>query len=738
MAEIKLNELGEKAQLFLTDLMPVSDSNGVLYGNKLQDFANFFSTASGVDFKGSISAGTYASKTAGWYFATNTGNYIMGSTTIAVDVSDTLTIIIVPTAINDSSKVEVPLNISGGTLLTSYANVGGTGNRTSIITASISSQLSSNLPSLLINGVTTNEFGFLSGVTTTGYFIKFDFQKSSSKLINEIKWIQSGTQTHGVWKIQGSNDDTTWIDLNTDFTLGGATTQIIPLTPNAQSFRYFRFLGISGITSGSPFIQEIEFKITNSYTNEITSFNKIPKHISSNLIEAWFFNETENNLVKGNVKGLEINLDLPTTPNYTKTSKGIKLSAGLIQTPALSSVRAVTFVYRTNAGGNTGFILSYNSNGGAGVLQESVDTLGTNKILGHGTNWHEVDSMIPINGTGAKAYETNRGSWIAYHTEHNTSQTSIYGLGGRHSTTTSRCADFEIAMAFFWNKIPTTDELNELGVYLRSEAKKIGIPLMSDDCDEKADLYLILGESNSIGRSTLANLSADDRALDLRKSLFVGQTGGGTGVAFLDKLEMGYNQQTDDLNNFGPEFGVAFQRRTVKSAKNNAVILNLGKGSTFLSPLLASQSSWNVDESRSDGLIYTALRQIYYTIEEMQSKNIGFNKIVRVGFWIGLNDATNTTYAPDVATYQGYLQAFYDKLVSVFNDYTVQMTLFRAHAADPTSNPTALSNVRTASDNFGTANANVTTVNTDAYGLEADGVHYDAVASKAMGIILHG
>jgi hypothetical protein len=111
MAYVKLNELGQKAQLYLTDLMAVSDSNGVLYGNTLQQFNNLFNKASGLDFKGSISAGTYATKDAGWYFATNTGNYIMGSTTIAVDVSDTLTIIIVNTVINDSSKVEVPISI---------------------------------------------------------------------------------------------------------------------------------------------------------------------------------------------------------------------------------------------------------------------------------------------------------------------------------------------------------------------------------------------------------------------------------------------------------------------------------------------------------------------------------------------------------------------------------------------------------------------------------------------------
>jgi hypothetical protein len=113
MAEntIDYSGLTTKASMLLTDLMALSDKDGVLYKKELQSFVNFFSTTSGVAFKGSISVGTYPSKDAGWYFASEVGDYIMGSTTLTVS-SQNLGIIIVPSAINDSNLVSIPISIN--------------------------------------------------------------------------------------------------------------------------------------------------------------------------------------------------------------------------------------------------------------------------------------------------------------------------------------------------------------------------------------------------------------------------------------------------------------------------------------------------------------------------------------------------------------------------------------------------------------------------------------------------
>jgi len=111
MSTIKINELATSG-ISLTDFLVKADANGYATKNTMQGLQDFLSTLGDTSFKGTISAGTYATKDAGWYFASNTGNYIMGSTTIAVDVSDTLTIIIVPSVINDSSKVEIPITVT--------------------------------------------------------------------------------------------------------------------------------------------------------------------------------------------------------------------------------------------------------------------------------------------------------------------------------------------------------------------------------------------------------------------------------------------------------------------------------------------------------------------------------------------------------------------------------------------------------------------------------------------------
>lgn len=474
--------------------------------------------------------------------------------------------------------------------------------------------------------------------------------------------------------------------------------------------------------------------------NALQDLKKIPSSISNNLVEAYFFDELNGINVKGQINGNDIDLTTPTNPNYTPTAKGINLKNGLIQTPLLNGVWGITIVYKAQVNSTAGFLISGGSGSGSGTLVDNIALGEINKILGGGRNWHDIENRA---STGQGATELNRGEYISYHRGHTQAYNSIYGLGGRHSTTTSRCTDFDIAMAFFWNKQPTDNELNELGIFIRNKSQSLGIQYMSDDAKEKQDLYIILGESNAEGRSTLSDLSASDLALILRQTNYVSRTGGGNGDGLLQILEMGLNQQQTNLADFGPEFGVAFQRRASSLTKNNCTVISVGQGSTYLTSSangVSASVSWNVNElpTLTGGLFYKALRQIQKSMQESINKNIGFNDIVRIGFWIGLNDAVSLSYAPDVATYQGYVQDFFDKLIGLFSGYTLELVIFRPHTSDPSSNATALSNIRTAIDNVGTANANVTVIDTDAYGLEPDGVHYDASASKAMGILLHG
>lgn len=110
MSTIKINELAD-GSLALNTLSVFADQNGLAFKRNLSDLKDFLSTLDDSSFKGSISAGTYATKDAGWYFASEVGDYIMGSTTLTV-ASGNLGIIIVPTVINDSNLVSIPISVT--------------------------------------------------------------------------------------------------------------------------------------------------------------------------------------------------------------------------------------------------------------------------------------------------------------------------------------------------------------------------------------------------------------------------------------------------------------------------------------------------------------------------------------------------------------------------------------------------------------------------------------------------
>lgn len=149
----------------------------------------------------------------------------------------------------------------------SYSNAGGTGNRVSLFSITISPGLkhaSSVGPnSNLVNGDFADDDNgsiFFNTTANSGLWVQWDCL--TAKVITEAKWYQSGTQSQGTWQWQGSNDASNWTNIGSSFSLGGATTQTITaLSGNTASYRYYRILGVSGSASGTPWLREIEFKI---------------------------------------------------------------------------------------------------------------------------------------------------------------------------------------------------------------------------------------------------------------------------------------------------------------------------------------------------------------------------------------------------------------------------------------------------------------------------------------------
>lgn len=180
-------------------------------------------------------------------------------------------------------------------MATSYANPGGSGDRTTTVVPTISTAsvffnatYANNwtVSKRGINGDTTNEGGFTSiwaDRLVANEWLKFDFGAGESKVIDEAKFYQSSTttQTHGTWKWQGSNDDSGWTDVGSTFTLGGSAVQTqTSMSGNTTGYRYYRLLGIAGSSSSNSFADEFEFKIDNAaVASSIIPTNRISTRI---------------------------------------------------------------------------------------------------------------------------------------------------------------------------------------------------------------------------------------------------------------------------------------------------------------------------------------------------------------------------------------------------------------------------------------------------------------------------
>jgi hypothetical protein len=142
----------------------------------------------------------------------------------------------------------------------SYTNSGGTGNRTGLISVTTTASLGAGSIGNLVNGSQGNDLWWAN--SQSGRELVFNLGGTGfTRRITEAKWYQDVASTHGDWKWQGSNNGSTWTDIGTTFTLGGTLQTITTLSGNTNFWRYYRLLQVSGATSSSPFLREIEFNI---------------------------------------------------------------------------------------------------------------------------------------------------------------------------------------------------------------------------------------------------------------------------------------------------------------------------------------------------------------------------------------------------------------------------------------------------------------------------------------------
>jgi hypothetical protein len=151
-------------------------------------------------------------------------------------------------------------------MATSYSNFGGVGGRSAVIGVTTNIALGGTGVGYLVNGAYGNVLWFQTQSVTSSLYLQFQFTSAQNGtqnvVIDEAKWYQNNATAQGVWQWQGSNDGSSWTNIGANFTLGGATTEIITtLNGNTTSYGYYQMIGVSGSTNSSPFTQAIDFKI---------------------------------------------------------------------------------------------------------------------------------------------------------------------------------------------------------------------------------------------------------------------------------------------------------------------------------------------------------------------------------------------------------------------------------------------------------------------------------------------
>lgn len=172
------------------------------------------------------------------------------------------------------SATNIPgLSDGAGNANQSYNHPGGMGDRTGIITVTASVGLLTGSAGGLVNGniYDTSQY-FNGGLSASAHWIKFDF--GIARKLTESKWYQSANASQGTWKWQGSNDDSTYTDVGSSFTLGATNPQSqTSLSGNTTAYRYWKLVGVSGTTSSSPYVNECEFKLDDVSAVSATSFS---------------------------------------------------------------------------------------------------------------------------------------------------------------------------------------------------------------------------------------------------------------------------------------------------------------------------------------------------------------------------------------------------------------------------------------------------------------------------------
>lgn len=158
------------------------------------------------------------------------------------------------------------VSASSGPPDTGYANPGGQGNRSGLITVTATMTAGGGTPANLVDGASASSYWINAG-QANGLGWVFDFGAGASKYIDEIGWEQSGVQAQGIYAFGGSNDGSSFTTLASGLALGTDTGAgrfgTFAFTPSATTlWRYFALTKTGGSTSDGPYLRQVTFKIS--------------------------------------------------------------------------------------------------------------------------------------------------------------------------------------------------------------------------------------------------------------------------------------------------------------------------------------------------------------------------------------------------------------------------------------------------------------------------------------------
>jgi hypothetical protein len=171
-----------------------------------------------------------------------------------------------------------------------------TGDRTSAYTLSKNNMTTngSNLTGI-VDGATTGSpfyFNVNNETVDSNSWFKFALGSGVTKIYTGAKWYSDQNATSpngGTWQWQGSNDDSSWTNLGSQWILNGNSSGIDEVTwSNSTAYRYIRINGVSGGLSHNFWQREVFFRVGSLTTSATGSFesNAITAPSSTNKMGA--------------------------------------------------------------------------------------------------------------------------------------------------------------------------------------------------------------------------------------------------------------------------------------------------------------------------------------------------------------------------------------------------------------------------------------------------------------------